>query len=97
MRTTIITLGAAALGLALATPAFAQEARPCIHFESTCSDAPYPVTASAPSRAVRHTYARRAERHLYNSRAQAPQPADPPACIHFEASCSDAPYPVTHS
>lgn len=98
MRTTerIVGLAAALLGLTLAAPAFAQEPAPCIHFQTTCSDAPYPVTESAPKHVVRQTYHRRAHRHAYNARAEVPAFVQPVECIHFQTSCSDAPYPVTN-
>lgn len=55
----IITLGALALGVVFAVPAFGQEAQGggCIHFQQNCSDAPYPVTEHA---------ARPSGRTLYN-------------------------------
>lgn len=96
MRTTkgIIGLGAAVLGLVLAVPAFAQEPAPCIHFQTSCSDAPYPMTESAPKHVVRQAHNRRAHRPLYAR--EAPAFVQPAGCIHFQTSCSDAPYPMTH-
>lgn len=93
----IVTLGAAALGLVLAVPAFAQTPRDCIHFSIFCSDNPYPTTAPAPKPMARHAYNRHWHHHLYNAAAPAPQPADPRACVHFSIFCSDNPYAVTHS
>lgn len=92
-----IGLGTAVLGLALAVPAFAQEPRPCIHFQTGCSDAPYPVTESAPKHVVRQAYHRRAHRPLYDVRAhQEAAFVQPAGCVRFQTGCSDAPYPVTH-
>lgn len=84
----IIALGALALGVVLAAPAFGQQTRACIHFQLSCSDAPYPVTAPA---------ARPSNRALYNMAPEAahqdmqktgmPQQSAAQPCIHAQTSC----------
>jgi hypothetical protein len=69
------------LGVVFAAPAFAQQSGACIHMQTSCSDAPYPVTQSG---------ARTSHRRLYNMvqpQVAVPQQNPIPVCIHAQTSC----------
>jgi hypothetical protein len=84
-------LGALAFCSVLAAPASAQQAPTgCIHFQTSCSDAPYPITNAATTSAYNMPQGIRSERYYEAQGAGLPRP-----CIHFQTSCSDAPYPFS--
>jgi len=80
----ILALGALALGVLFAAPASAQEPRACIHFGTSCSDAPYPMTEPAARHSHRRLYDMVQPRVVH--RAMPQQNAMQP-CIHVETSC----------
>jgi hypothetical protein len=80
MQTKSILTLALTLGVVFSAPAFAQQSGACIHMQTSCSDAPYPVTQSAGS----------SHRRLYNMvqpQMVAPQQNAVPACIHAQTFC----------
>ena len=81
MQTKSILTLALTLGVVFSAPAFAQQSGACIHMQTSCSDAPYPVTESG---------ARSSHRRLYNMaqpQAVAPQQNAVQTCIHAQTSC----------
>ncbi len=79
MQTKSILTLALTLGAVLTAPAFAQEAGGCIHTQTSCIDAPYPMTASGA----------RPSHRLYNmvQPQAAPQQSAVQTCIHAQTSC----------
>lgn len=79
MQTRSILTLALALGIAFATPAFAQQAGGCIHTQTSCIDAPYPMTESGA----------RPSHRLYDmvQPQAAPQQSAVQTCIHAQTSC----------
>jgi hypothetical protein len=76
----ILALGALTLGVVLAPPASAQEPRACIHTQTSCSDAPYPMTQSVAPQSHRRLY------DMVQPRVAPQQNAMQP-CIHAQTSC----------
>ena len=81
---TIIALGVLALGVVFAGPTFGQEPRACIHSQTGCSDAPYPVTESATKPSGRRLYNMVPPRVVDHGM---PQQSMVQPCIHVQTYC----------